>query len=107
MTGSDALIPSNVPGFGIHDELMELVGVGLTPYEALRASTTLPHEFLGELDGAGTIEVGKRADLVLLKANPLDDIANTRSIRGVMIGGRWLSDDDIRQGFDGLAASGD
>jgi len=107
MTGSDALIPSNVPGFGIHDELMELVGVGLTPYEALRASTTLPHEFLGELDGAGTIEVGKRADLVLLKANPLDDIANTRSIRGVVIGGRWLSDDDIRQGFDGLAASGD
>jgi len=105
MTGTDALIPSNVPGFGIHDELAELVGVGISPYEALRMSTTLPHEFLGELDLGGTVEVGKRADLVLLEANPLDDIANTRAIRGVVIGGRWLSEDDIRQGLDGLLES--
>jgi len=105
MTGTDALIPSNVPGFGIHDELAELVDVGLPPYEALRASTTLPHEFLGELDMGGTVEVGKRADLVLLEANPLDDIANTRAIKGVVIGGRWLSEDDFRLGLDGLLES--
>lgn len=95
MSGTDALIPSNVPGFGLHDELAELVDIGLSPYEALRSSTTSPHEFLGELDLAGTVEEGKRADLVLLEASPLDDISNTRRIAGVMIGGRWISGDEI------------
>ena len=91
MVGTDALIQTTLPGFSVHRELAELVAVGLTPYEALRASTTRPFEFLRELDQAGTIEVGKRADLVLLEDDPLEDIANTRSIAGVMIAGRWLS----------------
>ena len=86
MTGTDALIPTNIPGFSIHDELLELVEIGLTPYEALKASTTHPMEYLGELDDAGTIDIGKRADLVLLEANPLEDIRDTRQIAGVMVG---------------------
>lgn len=105
MTGTDALIPSNVPGFSIHDELAELVDVGLSPYDALRSSTTEPFAFLGELDQAGTIAVGKRADLVLLDDNPLVDIAATRNISGVMIRGRWIARDEILEHLEELAAT--
>ena len=77
----------------------------MTPYQALRASTTNPFEFLGELDEAGTVEVGKRADLVLIEASPLEDITNTREIAGVMIQGRWLSQAELQEGLDELAAS--
>ena len=104
MTGTDALIPSNVPGFSIHDELAEFVDVGIDPYDALRASTTEPFGFLGELERAGTVEVGKRADLVLLEANPLRDIAATREIAGVMIQGRWLAKPELDAGLEELAA---
>jgi hypothetical protein len=105
MTGTDSLIPSNVPGFSIHDELAELVDVGISPYEALRSSTTEPFAFLGELDQAGTIEVGKRAQLVLLHGNPLADIAETRRISGVMLQGRWLGSEEIERGLEQLADS--
>jgi imidazolonepropionase-like amidohydrolase len=76
-------------GFSLHWELELLVGAGLTPYDALVAATRDPAEFLGRED-AGTIAVGKRADLVVLDGNPLDDIRNTRHIRGVVAGGRWF-----------------
>jgi imidazolonepropionase-like amidohydrolase len=95
MTGTDALIPTNIPGFSIHDELLELVEIGLTPFEALKASTTHPMDYLGELDDGGTIEVGKRADLVLLGANPLNKITNARKIFGVMCREIWFNRDDI------------
>ena len=83
MTGTDVLIPINLPGFSLHDELEELVGVGLSPYDALRAATVLPKDYLGELENSGTIKVGKRADLVLLEKNPLENIKNTRSVIGI------------------------
>jgi len=104
MTGTDSLIPSNVPGFSIHDELAELVSVGLSSYEALRSSTTEPFAYLNEVDQAGTIAVGKRADLVLLGSNPLTDIAATRDISGVMLRGRWLGAEALEQGLAELAA---
>jgi hypothetical protein len=104
MTGTDSLIPSTVPGFSIHDELAELVDAGLTPYQALRSSTTEPFAFLGELDQAGTIEIGKRADLVLLEDNPLSDISATRRISGVMLQGRWLVMEELQKGLEELAA---
>lgn len=95
MTGTDALLPRLVPGFALHQELQELVAVGLTPYEALRSSTTVPYEYLGEVGEAGTIEVGKRTDLLLIDANPLEDISAASKIAGVLMRGRWIGKAEI------------
>ncbi|WP_026852141.1 amidohydrolase family protein [Geothrix fermentans] len=95
LAGTDAPIPSTLPGFALHDELAELVVAGLSPYEALRVSTTNAHDFLGERALAGTLEPGKAANVVLLDGNPLDAISNTRKISGVMTQGQWLSRADI------------
>jgi imidazolonepropionase-like amidohydrolase len=95
MAGTDALIPTNLPGFSLHEELAELVMVGLTPYEALQTATTHPMEYFGELDDAGTLEAGKRAELTLLEANPLDDIENTKQVHGILYRERWLDRDSV------------
>jgi imidazolonepropionase-like amidohydrolase len=84
-------------GFTLHREIENLVLAGLTPYQALAAATRNPAEFLHALSEWGTIEVGKRADLVLLSANPLEDIRNTAKIEGVSIGGRWLDKGQLQQ----------
>ncbi len=76
-----------VPGHSLHDELALLATAGLGPLDALRAATTSPARFLGVADRFGAIAPGFAADLVLLDANPLDDIANTRAIRSVILGG--------------------
>ena len=95
MTGTDALLPRLVPGFALHQELHEFVEVGLTPYEALRTSTTVPYEYLGEADRAGTVEAGKSTDLLLVDANPLEDVANAAKISGVLMRGRWIDKAEI------------
>ena len=90
LLGSDSPQIFNVPGFATHRELQSLVAAGLTPYQALRTATAAPAEFFGARGRYGTIVVGADADLVLLKSDPLQDIANTQSIEGVMVRGRWL-----------------
>jgi imidazolonepropionase-like amidohydrolase len=95
MTGTDSLLPRLVPGFAVHQELHEMVDVGLTPFEALRTSTTVPYEYLGEEAEAGTIAVGKRSDLMLVDANPLEDISAASRVAGVMMRGRWIARDEI------------
>lgn len=87
LLGSDAPQVFNVPGFSLHRELELLVAAGLSPFAALRAGTAAPAEFLGL--NTGVIAVGRDADLVLLDANPLLDVTNTRRIHGVMLRGRW------------------
>lgn len=88
MTGTDLGVPLNYPGFGLHDELELLVKeIGMTPGEALQSATRIPAEFMGMSATLGTVEKGKIADLVLLEANPLSDITNTRKIAAVVIGG--------------------
>lgn len=91
--GTDSDVAGSVPGFSMHEELRSLVAVGLSPYEALRAATSAPGDWLGAMvptiEPFGTIEPGRRADLVLLDADPLEDIANLRRLAGVMTRGRW------------------
>ncbi len=77
-------------GFDLHDELQEMVKAGLTPMQALQAATRNAAEYFGLRDSMGTVEKGKLADLVLLESNPLDSIANTTRIRGVVVNGRYL-----------------
>jgi imidazolonepropionase-like amidohydrolase len=105
MTGTDSLFPGLVPGFALHHELRELVAVGLTPYQALRSSTTIPHEYLREADSAGTVAVGKQTDLLLVDGNPLQDVAAASKIAGVLVRGRWLDKAEIEQRMQALAAS--
>jgi len=90
LAGSDTPEWFHVYGWALHRELASYVGAGLTPYQALEAATRNPAEFLGALNEWGTIEPGKRADLVLLAANPLEDITNTQRIEAVSLGGRWM-----------------
>ena len=88
LAGTDTSNPFCMPGFSLHDELGLLVKAGLTPMEALQSATLNPARFIeGEKD-LGTIEKGKIADLVLLDANPLDDIGNTRKIASVIYAGK-------------------
>jgi hypothetical protein len=95
LLGSDAPQWWNVPGFSVHRELQVIVAAGLTPYEALRTGTANVAAYFGTSDTAGTIARGRRADLVLLDANPLTDISNSGKIAGVMLNGRWMSRADI------------
>jgi len=82
------------PGFSLHEELELLVKAGLTPMEALQAATLNAGKYLGLAD-TGTIEKGKRADLVLLDSNPVADIKNTRKTRSVVLAGRYFSREDL------------
>jgi imidazolonepropionase-like amidohydrolase len=93
--GSDAPQTWNVPGFSAHRELGALVAAGLTPYEALKTGTANVGVYFGTQASVGTIGAGRRADLVLLDANPLADIGNSSRIAGVMVNGRWLPKADI------------
>jgi imidazolonepropionase-like amidohydrolase len=87
-----------VPGFSIHEELCILVENGFSPYEAIAAGTVLASKIVKRMNGQddfGTIASGKRADLILVEQNPLDDVANIRKIRGVMAAGRWYDQEAI------------
>jgi imidazolonepropionase-like amidohydrolase len=98
LAGTDTAAGVRVyPGFSLHSELELLVHAGLSPMETLQTATRNAGLYLGLAD-TGTIEKGKRADLVLLDANPLESISNTRKIRSVVINGRYLSRADL----DGL-----
>jgi hypothetical protein len=92
MAGTDAMNPYCFPGFSLHDELAMLVESGLTPLAALQAATINPAKFTGRSAEMGTIEAGKMADLVLLRADPLADIHNTTQIQGVWLQGKYFDE---------------
>ena len=102
LLGSDAPQLWNVPGFSAHRELGALVAAGLTPYQALRTGTVDVARFMGEEGRSGVVRVGARADLLLLDANPLNAIANSLRINGVVINGRWIGPAERGRMLDAL-----
>ena len=95
LTGTDTPMPGVYPGWSVHEEMAMLVEAGLSPREALRSATILPAQFLGIADTSGSIVVGKRADLVLLDADPAKDIHSSQRIRAVVLDGRLFQRDDL------------
>ncbi|MGH9702634.1 MAG: amidohydrolase family protein [Candidatus Acidiferrales bacterium] len=95
LAGTDSLDTYEFPGYSLHQELQFLVQAGLTPMEALQTATLNAAAFLGKQSDYGTIQKGKVADVVLLDANPLENIANTRKIRGVVVAGRFLDQEAL------------
>lgn len=103
LLGSDAPQIFNVPGFSIQRELGYLVQAGLTPFQALATGTRNVARFLGTPNDFGTVEAGRRADLILLEADPLKDVANVERRVGVMLNGRWLPESQIQAGLAAIA----
>ncbi|MFY0571939.1 amidohydrolase family protein [Archangium lansingense] len=90
MVGSDSPQLFMVAGFAVHREMEALADAGIPPYGVLEAATRNAAEYLGEAGTWGTVAKGRRADLLLLESNPLQDVKHTRDIAGVMVRGRWL-----------------
>ena len=89
------------PGFSLHEELERFVAAGFSALEALQTATVNPARFWGQGERSGTVEAGKAADLVLLRANPLEDIRNTQKIAAVVLNGRYFS----RRELNGMLAA--
>jgi imidazolonepropionase-like amidohydrolase len=110
LLGTDSPQRMSVPGFSIHHEMKSMAVAGMTPYQILRSGTWNVAAHFGLLEESGSIAVGKRADLILVNANPLADVANVANRTGVVVNGRWLPEDDIqnrlRRIAEGYAAAG-
>jgi imidazolonepropionase-like amidohydrolase len=105
MTGTDLSGAYVFAGFSVHHEMQLLVQAGLSPLEALQAATRNPALFLGEADSAGTVEPRKVANLVMLDANPLEDIHNTQKISAVVLNGKYLPKAELESLLAGAEAS--
>jgi imidazolonepropionase-like amidohydrolase len=100
LAGTDTPNPLLAPGFSLHDELRNLHEAGLTTFEVLQTTTTNPAVFLGLLSESGTVRTGKRADLLLVDDNPLQNLETLRTPVGVMLGGKWLSRSQLKEWLD-------
>jgi imidazolonepropionase-like amidohydrolase len=105
MAGSDAPQLFSVPGYSLHREMEAMVKAGLTPYQVLESATRNPAIYLNAAAEFGTVEVGKRADLILVDDNPLKAVANLSRRLGVMLRGRWIAESEIRRMLDDIAAT--
>ena len=107
LLGTDTPKPTVLPGFSLYAELRSFVRAGLTPYEALRAASSDAAIFLRKEKEFGTIGLGMRADLLLLKANPLENIDNLEQRVGVMVAGQWFTDSELQRRLLALAHRAD
>lgn len=103
--GTDSPQVFSVPGFSIHREMQVMSAIGFTPFAILQSGTRNVAEYFGTLSETGTVERGKRADLVLLDANPLEDVSNVARRAGVVVNGRWLLESEIKARLEKLAAA--
>jgi len=106
LVGTDSVIPGYVPGFTVIDEIQSFAEAGLSTFKALEAATSAPARYLGVADDRGTVAVGKRADLILLDANPLEDLAALWELEGVFLAGRWHSLGDLEAALDAQGEAG-
>jgi len=102
--GTDSPQLFSVPGFSIHREAQAMAGAGLSPFQILAAGTRNIADFYGARADFGTVDVGRRADLLLLEADPLVDIAHLQRRAGVMVAGRWLPEAEIQRRLEDVAA---
>ena len=103
--GSDTPRRFEVPGFSLRRETKAMIDAGMNPWQVLQAATTTPAQYLGIQDDVGTVQVGKRADLILVDGNPLRDVANIFRASGVMVNGRWLPRAEIEAMLSEIARS--
>lgn len=97
LVGTDTPNPFVLPGYSVFEELKNFVEAGLTPYQALAAATREAANFIGETEEWGTVERGKRADLLLLESDPLANIENVKRQTGVMVRGRWIPREELEE----------
>ena len=103
LLGTDSPQIFSVPGFSIHRELQAMADAGMSAWEILVSGTRNVGEYFQGRDSFGTVAVGRRADLLLLNANPLSDVANVADRAGVMFRGRWLPEEEIRRRLEEIA----
>lgn len=104
--GTDAPQQYSVPGFSVHRELAAMRAVGMSNFAVLQTATKNVGDYYKEVDAFGTVAAGQRADLVLLRGNPLEDLGQVARRAGVMVRGRWLAESDIQAGLAQIAARG-
>ena len=104
LMGTDAPQQFSVPGFSLHREFPRMRAAGMSPYEILATGTRNVGEYFQRHDTFGTVAAGRRADLLLLDADPLADVANLQRIAGVMVRGRWVPREEIQAGLEAIAA---
>ena len=102
LLGTDSPQVFSVPGFSLHREMQAMADAGMSPYEILASGTRAVGEYFRRSDTFGTVAVGRRADLILLNSNPLDDVGNVADRVGVMVRGRWFSQSYIQDRLDAI-----
>lgn len=105
LLGTDSPQIFSVPGFAMHREMALWVELGMSPYDVLETGTRRVAEYFDATDDFGSVTVGHRADLLLLNANPIEDIANVSSRGGVMVNGRWMPEAQIQERLAAIATT--